>query len=486
MMLSAVGVASGWAGALSSPENAASPIAGPPLRRDGTEHLLFEAARRALRSPEEWLALALHLGRLTPPAPQPHHRRVARSLLYEAAVRHDGQLFPLANGDLVLLCRRPANPAGTARRADGPLKLPQILASLFGAEAADPGGIVSLWHLSEDAQSFIAYAAARLDAVPPSAEDKAPLPNGLPALLAPSESPRMGGLAALAAASGFAELIERRTAALIVRAAGGKPSRLRPLYRALGFRLSALAARFPPAREAEADPWLFRHLAFHLDQRMLTLLETTLPLEGPLGMRGSPPGRALHLTLTLGSILGPVFARFGTLCRALGITLGAEVALVEAAADAEAFTRARTLLRQLGFRLVLDGVTHLALPLCRPEAFAPDLLNLAWSERLAALGGADQLAFAASLRAVGPERVVLRHADGEGAVLWGLAHGIRRFQGRHVDVMLGAARMAVCPAAAGCTLSQCAQRADAATAAGRRACRNLTLLDEAVPGPAQG
>lgn len=479
-----------WAEAPFSVEAAGPP---PPPRRAGAEPLLIEAARRALRAPEEWLALALHLGRLAPPAPHPHHRRVARALLHEAAVRHGGQLFPLANGDLVLLCRRPENLVGTAPRADDPLKLPQALAALFGAETADPGGIVSLWRLAEHAEPFIAYAAQRLDAAVPAAGDA----DEAPALGPPAE-PRMDGLAALAAAPGFAELVQRQTAALIVRAAGGRPARLRPLFRELGFRLPALAARFPPAREARADPFLFRHLAFHLDQRMLALLEAALPAEqapqrlsyertkNPLWTLGPPSGLALHLNLTLGSVLGPVFARFATICRALGVTLGVEIALIEAAADADFFAAARATIGQAGFRLVLDGVSHLALPLCRAEALAPDLLKLEWSERLTALGPAERRAVAASLAAIGPERVVLQRADAENAVLWGLAHGIRRFQGRHVDVMLGAARMASCPAAGGCTLSQCAERAGAATAAGRRACRNLALLDAGAPdeGPA--
>ena len=476
----------------SVPEWAEAPstiVVAPPLRRAGAGHLLFEAARRALRAPEEWLALALHLGRLAPPAPHPHHRRVARALLHEAAERHGGQLFPLANGDLVLLCRRPEALVGTAPRADDPLKLPEALATLFGAQTAHPDAVVTLWRLDEQAEPFIAYAAEQLDtALSPAREVEEPLAFA-PTPLGPTGEPRMDGLVALAAASGFAELVQRQTAALVVRAAGGRPPRFRPLFRELGFRLPALAARFPPAREALADPFLFRHLAFHLDQRMLALLETVLPAEklsydqtkDPLWVRGVPAGLALHLNLTLGTVLGQGFGRFAKICRALDVTLGVTIALIEAVADAESFARARATLAEAGFRLVLDGVSHLALPLCRPEALAPDLLKLEWSERMGTLAAAEKRAFAASLAAIGPERIVLQRADAENAVLWGLAHGIRRFQGRHVDVMLGAARMEACPAAEGCTLSQCAERAGAATAAGRRACRNLALLDAGAP-----
>ena len=43
----------------------------------------LEIAHRLLRAPEGRTALALHLSRLAPPAPRPHHRRIARALLAE-------------------------------------------------------------------------------------------------------------------------------------------------------------------------------------------------------------------------------------------------------------------------------------------------------------------------------------------------------------------------------------------------------------------
>lgn len=445
-----------------------------------------------MRAPEAWLAVVLHLGRLAPPAPRPHHRRVARALLHEAAERHHGQLFPLANGDLVLLCRR-AESAGDAMaaragRANDPLQLPQALARLFGAETADPERIVSLWHLTTEAEAFFSYAAGRLDAAGPPPRQAGGREDD--PVLAPSAEPQLDGLKALAASPGFTELVQRQTAALIIRGGRGQAPRLRPLFREIGFRLPALAARFPQAAEARADPYLFRHFAVHLDRQMLAILQAALegegapggPPGGPLAMRGGPTALALHFDLTLGSVLASAFGRFAARCRAASVPVGVEVSLIEAVADAELFARARATLERAEVALVLDDVSHLALAICRPQALAPDLLKLEWSPRLPALGGAEQRAIAASLTALGPERVVLQRAETEAAVLWGLAHGIHRFQGRYVDAMLGAARMAACPAAASCTLSQCAERAGAATAPGRRFCRNLALLDAGAPG----
>ena len=73
---------------------------------------------------------------------------------------------------------------------------------------------------------------------------------------------------------------------------------------------------------------------------------------------------------------------------------------------------------------------------------------------------------------IGTDKVVLHHAETEAALRWGLAHGIRRFQGRHVDAMLGASRIVSCGQAEACTLRQCIERAGAAGRVGRAGCVN--------------
>ena len=141
--------------------------------------------------------------------------------------------------------------------------------------------------------------------------------------------------------------------------------------------------------------------------------------------------------------------------------MGVEVALLEACGDAVAFAAARRLLAEAGMTLVLDGVSHLALLLARPDALRPDLMKLDWSPVLADLPEVDRQQIAATLDRIGRDRVVLHHADNEAALRWGMAQGIRRFQGLHVDAMLAAGRSQACPRAATCSLRQCFDRAAA-------------------------
>ena len=109
-----------------------------------------------------------------------------------------------------------------------------------------------------------------------------------------------------------------------------------------------------------------------------------------------------------------------------------------------------------------------------PARLGADLVKVEWSDALASE------AAAAAIREIGLDKVVLDRADDEGALRWGYALGIRRFQGGHMDAMLAAARLGRCAFASGCTPRLCAERASASGAAGRAGCRNTALLDAAA------
>lgn len=447
---------------------------GGGLMPGSAERQLRDAADRALRRPQGRLALVVHLSRLRPPAPRPHHGRIARAILQDTAVLHDGQVFALRNGDLVLLCRDDAQAGHDAggSRTPSPQALPAILVRLLRLDVANPADLVSVWPLQGAAHTLLAYAADRL-------AESAALPD--PAIDVAAGAPHLiDAMEAVLQRSEIADITQTQTAALLGSVATRPGMALRPLFREIGFSIPALEARIDGGGRAGADAYLFRHLAARLDRRMLDVLAGALGRGGALdaGHRGAPP---LHLNLALPTLLGAPFAVFARACRAVGHRLGVEVSLVEASADPSGFVRARHEAATLGATLVLDGVSHLALLLARPWALGPDILKLDWSPRLLDLAGQERAAMAAAVRAIGPARIVLHRAEDEAAISWGRRHGIRRFQGRHVDAMLAAGRIVACPVSAACTLRQCQERAAATGEAGRRFCGNPALLDAGAP-----
>ena len=412
-----------------------------------SERMLVDMIHRLCRTRSGRVAVVVHLSRLRPPAPRPHHRRVARTLLQDAAQRHDGQVFVLRNGDQVLICaagraafsRRGLHdhkPAGSAGWLD-PRDLPPMLVRLMQIDAPDPARLTSLFSLPAEQDRLVAYAEARL------AETIAPW-------VADEE-----GFGPTEIAAGVGDARMRRQTGVMVSLK--TRSGFRPVYTE-----NAMAPPEGPVR----DPFLLRHLAIATDRLML---------------RQGVARPRLHLDL---SIAGPGLAEFAVVaqsCRTAGVGLAVEIKLLDACADPDGFARVRRGLQRAGIEIGLAGISHLALAISAPAALGADFYKLDWSPRLSRLDPHEQADLRASLAAIGLDRVILNGADVEQALMWGLGQGIRRFQGRHVDIILAAERVLVCPHADGCTLAQCADRATATDPAGRRGCLNLGLLDGVAP-----
>ncbi len=422
------------------------------------ERALLETVRRVMRRPAGWRALAVHISRL--PERRPYHGRIARTLLEEAAPRVDGQIHALGNGDLLLFCRQ------GARALHG---LVAVLERLF------PETLVSLWSLESEALHLIAYAAGRLtEAV--SAPSPPPMAGKIQSLgrlfdpPAPSaaETPPLGALM-------------RRESG--IRLAQGRME--------LAFR----DWRVDPARlitwdatGAGADPALLRHRLGSLDGDVLAALGgaagTGLPLD-PVPHRasfpawpGDAPPPPLHLHLSLAGVMAADFPPLASRLRESGVALAIVLAFEEACADPPMLAAARRVIAASGALFVLGGIHAETFSCATPAALEPDVLVLDFSPALAERTSRD---CARLFYPLGSDQVVLRGADDEAALAWGVARGITLFQGRHVAAMAAAARMFACPSARNCALGQCIARAAAADPEGRFGCAEPALLDGARP-----
>ena len=419
-----------------------------------------------------WAALIVLFHQFPAPGPRAHHRRVARALLDDAAQRHGGQVFALRNLDLVLLCPQAPLRAPLAMRPHGappgtPLgeTLPELMLRLLRAETQAAAPPLALWSLPEQRHRLLAYAADRLAEVGLTPLDRA---------VARAEPPV--GSTTAAETHVVPDLLLRQTAVFLDTA--GAALRLRPLFREITYA-AALQAE-TGIDPFEADPFLLRHFAIRLEQRLLAALPGEAKRGGALDpLAASPP---LHLNLAPDAITTDAFAALAALCRAHGVRLGVEITLVDAGADPASYAAARAILAAGGITCAIDQASLLALRLTRLVTLAPDLVKLEWTPRLSRLSGPERQDLEADLRDIGPERILLMGADSEAALQWGSTRGIRRFQGRHVDAMLAASRLAICSHAGGCTLRQCTERASATAPAGRAGCRNTPLLDAGAPG----
>jgi len=454
---------------------------------NGTERILIDAAERVLRSPRGKLALVLRLSSLKPPAPRPHHLRIAMALLQDTAQRYAGQIFLLGNTDLVLLCAAPDEDNRLVSGQASPLGLQGALGRLFAADTTDSGNLTTFWRLENEAASFRAYLAQR--SADPATQPAAPAEDSVAA----TSVAGLATLEALLATVQIPNLLAQQTA-IELRPGRGQPltARLAPLFRELTFSFATLAENRDIA-DVCADPFLFRHYAARLDERMLQLLLADLQAGGRLTRPTVRQDLPLHLNLTLESIISPAFARLSQAARHSGTRFGIEVSLMEAVSDMPLLEYVHSLLDLAGFPLVLDGMDETSLVLIHAGTLRPDLIKLSWSPRLADSPPPVTEAIDAAIARITPARIILARAEAEDALVWGQSRGITRYQGFYLDAVRAAGRIAVCHSARACTLRQCMARAGTLNTAIRGACGNPGLLDitpgqlsgvrEPLPGP---
>jgi hypothetical protein len=430
------------------------------------------------------MALVLHLSRL--PTARPHHHRVARAMLQDAAQRLEGQMFALQGGDLALLCRSVDMELDSDRATQpGPFNLPEAFGRLFHVS---PATLVTTWDLSTSLAKLTAFAEERIaTATTPPTESGGPDPPGLGA---PSA---IDAVANLLAQSRIADLMHRQMAVRFPT----QGTTLHPAFREVTFAMATLQTRIglqdrtarQPASDVTADPYLFRFLVTKMDTYLLQGLIEEIGNGSPLDIVApAANGLPLHINISLAAIRTDEFTRFVALCRHHQAKLGIEISYVDACADPVEFQRIRRITSEAGLALVLDSVAPLAVTLTRPWRLTqgvarPDLYKLDWTPPASGETLAEQAALKRALEQLGVDRIVLARTENEAALTWGMAHGIRLFQGRQIEAMLGASRMLGCPRAAACTLRQCIERASAIARSGRTGCTNLPLLDSGLARP---
>ena len=438
-------------------------------------HLLDGIARVLRVAGQGWVLLAIHLSRILPHGPRAHHCRVAAALLEDTAGRNNGQLFSLCNGDMALLFRPD----------DGGMAAAGMVVRLFQADVPNPDTLRTVWPLPDAALNALAYVQAR------AAEGSRAQPGPEPL----SSAASIAAMNPMLQSAPIGDLMHRQTGVLL---RPGSADRITPVFREVMISTAALETRLAAqgqaqagqaqagqaqagqaqAGQAQSDPFLFGHLAAKLDVRMLSALSVDIPGAGPLS--GHLGAAALHVNITLAGILSQSFATFATACGpaiAGGLRIGIELPFIEVFADSKGFVLARERVRLAGMQLVLDGLTHHALLLTSPAVLQSDLVKLNCSPALLETGDALR----AALDRLDPGIVVLQRVESETALVWAMKLGIMRFQGHFIDKLLAAERLRGCRSAAGCTVTQCNDRAKAAGVVGRSGCLNTRLLDAAVP-----
>jgi len=396
-------------------------------RQSSQENLLLDYVYRLEKHKDGRKAVLVHLSRLKPFNRREHHVRVAANS-FEALVKAlQGQLFMLKNCDLIFIYKSDAAPdVETAVQrvrflfSDDPLLTEEALA----------GDRFSTWLDAESqfdqiftlAQSLVDNELKRESEVRAKMDTRAALKarQELGEPLTPEILTRVE--AALTRAD-LSNLVRRQFACLL-----GPKGAPEPAFSELFISIKDMRETMLPGVNLTSNRWLFQHLTYSLDRRMLAMLAKTdhITISGDISFN-----------LNVSTLLSQDFLAFDDAVPASRRGhMVVELEKLDIFSDLEAYTFAREFVQERGYRICIDGLTHQTLSMIDRERLGADLIKLVWHPDMVDGGGDIQSNLRALVRHAGENRVVLCRCDDREAVDFGRAIGVGLFQGRHVEHLI--------------------------------------------------
>lgn len=178
-----------------------------------------------------------------------------------------------------------------------------------------------------------------------------------------------------------------------------------------------------------SNRWLFKYLTELLDQRMLKMLR-----HDPMRYLDLP----VSMNLNIRTLMSDAFLEFDEFVKpSVKVSVVIEIQIADVFEDMRAFLMARDTVQKLGYRICLDGLSDLSFPQVDRERLGFDLIKLQWNADMPSdvQSGENRRIFE-TVKAAGPNRVILTRCDNRKAVDYGQAMGISLFQGRYLDKLM--------------------------------------------------
>ncbi len=389
------------------------------------EVLLRDRLRRIAEAPSGWFTVHLHLSELRPANKKPRYLRIAARSFESIVANSESTLFILGNADLVLVCRDV--PIDEVDAAVGKVR------SLFSEDPlamAAEGSLedhFSTWYdLSEtnDLNQILAHST-RLAIEAAKAPKRADQEGGNVAasVMMTGDQLEPSNLAEInqkLERSKITDLVRRQTAIQVDP--GGRGT---VLFREHYVSMLHLQKRVAPGVNLFANTWLFQYLTETLDRSLLMIVAKHNLTDG---------ANDISLNLNISTVLSREFQQFHRAVSSNAHKIVVELQMLDVIADISAYFVARDMLREGGYRVLVDGVSPVHLQYFDPSILGPDYLKITWSRDFLTeaetgyLGGIRD-----GVRNTGPERIILARVDSQEAISWGLTLSVRRFQGHFAD-----------------------------------------------------
>lgn len=397
-------------------------------RLAGQESLLLDYVRKLEKHRAGRRAVVVRLSALQPVNRRDHHVRIAASTFESIVTQLKGQLFALANADLVVVFKESALDEVEAQIvklrfmfADDPL--------LVGDSGGAKVPFVNWYLLGRDYDALLQFAqnAAQDEQQRRQAtageDSRAARPSRPAAKGRPLTADLLARLEEHLARADLANLLRRQAVSAIV---GKAPPQ--PVFYELFVSIQDLRETLAPDVNLASSPWLFQQLTETLDKRVLSLLNK----HDDRTVAGD-----ISININVQTMLAPEFLVFDDNVKAsMRGTILLELQKVDIFADLGSYLFARDFAHDRGYRLCIDGVGLDSLPFIDRDRLGIDLVKLSWSPALSEGMLPDGSTLEAFVDRCGPNRLILCRCDDDEAITLGQELGISLFQGRHVETLL--------------------------------------------------
>ena len=399
----------------------------------GEEAMLVERLRKIADDPRDHFAAHLHLSRLRAGNRQPRFLDIAKRAFDQLTINTQSTLYALGNFDLVLICNKvPVD------QTDEPIEKVRGLFRedpLVQTQEGDMGDrFVSWYDLSnkDDYDHFYA-AAEQLLATQVAAARRAETVLGAAAKGAPVTATNLSEIERKLKAVRLSDLIREQPAIQVGGGAAGM------LFRENYVAMNDLRERIATGVNLFSSPWLFQYLTEVIDRKLLALLAQRERLT---------ERHAISVNMNVSTVLGRDFQEFHQKVGAQAAKIAIEMQIIDVFADMNAYIFARDGLQKRGYRVLVDGITPLALYFFDPSLLKADFFKITWGPEFASDKPDQRIAAAREIIGrTGKDHVILARVDTEQAIRWGLSLGVTRFQGHFIDRLASAlAAKAAAPA----------------------------------------
>jgi len=404
---------------------------GPGRDEQTEEVLLLEQLKRVRNDPIGYFGIHVHLSKLRPGNRQKHFLDIAARAFDDFIANNDALLYSLYNADIVLVCR------------NVPIDdVDPVIEKVRGLFPEDPlteaplgsyDDRFSTWYDLSQSDDFRAMATVCNDLaaaaeVQREADRKAlakkqkEADRGKP--LAPDN---LAAINQKMKTTQIADLIRNQAACRVIP---GKKGEI--VFREFFITMGELKKRVAPNINLFSSPWLFQYLTETLDRRMLAVIGKRNP--------GTSPD-SISLNLNINTVMSRDFQTFHEAIEEHAEKFIIEFQVIDIFADMYQYRMARDLLRERGYRVLIDGLNPLAINFFDPSHLQADFMKISWGPEFV---GDEQQEKVAEMRRIvahaGKDGVVLARVDSQDAIKWGATLGITRFQGYFIDKLVAAMR----------------------------------------------